>query len=213
MVRTRGQLRRMHTMDLNTISDELIYAIFEYLLPEDILRFQETCRKLNLMGIVLDSVLWKPLAYSITRNKSLNVPNGNLMERIQRLNLNQLKKFLVDVDDSNFNSLHDYQQITMIKVLFLYPYNRIPSKECHWLFKLPPWKATYFHLRKDFQRKRIMKSELFNIIWKFRFKGMPTDEDMQAKFLDDNTMISNFMAHPYKWRVSIDGLMNRMIFL
>ena len=191
----------MKSKDLNSASDELIYQIFDFLNPDEILRFQESCTKFYKIGVWLDSVLWKPFADKVIRNKTLNVPTGNLMERIQKLSLPQMQKFLNDVDQSNFQTLHDYQQITMIKILFLYPYSRIPTKECHWLFELPPWKATYFHLKKDFQRKRIMKSELFSIIWKFRFKGMPTDEDMKAKFLEDNTMISNFMAHPYKWRV------------
>ena len=201
MVRTRAQLRRMQTKDLNSIADELIHLIFDCLNPEEILRFQETCLKFYKISLGRDAVLWRPFIDRVLRNKTLNVPTGNLMDRIQKLSLPQMQKFLNDVDQSNFETLYDYQQITMIKILFLYPYNRIPTKECHWLFHLPPWKATYFHLKKDFQRKRIMISELLSIIWKFRFKGMPTDEDMRARFLEDNTMISNFMAHPYKWRV------------
>jgi hypothetical protein len=191
--------------DFNGITNDLLASIFEYSSPNDILRLSETSKRMHRLVIQLDQILYKNLFNLVIATKEFNTPTHGLLERISNLDSTLIQKYLNGIDTSECMNDMDFYKTLMVKILFAYPTNKYPSKECHWMISLPEWKASYYHINKDILRKRIMKQELMNISWKFQFKSMPFEEGYEeglvARFQTDQHLhISSFQI-TYPWRL------------
>jgi hypothetical protein len=191
--------------DFNGITNDLLASIFEYSSPIDILRLSETSKRSHRLIIRLDRTLYKNFFNLVIATKEFNTPTQSLLERISNLDSKLIQKYLNGIDTSECMNDMDFYKTLMVKILFAYPTNKYPSKECHWMISLPVWKASYYHIKKDIQRQKIMKQELMNIPWELEFKSMPSgagyEEGLFARFQTDNHIhISSFQI-TYPWRL------------
>lgn len=173
---------------MRLLGDDVLCFLLELLSTSDLLQVGITCKRFRDLIVFLDKTLFSPLV----------PPSSQLMNRIQSLPLATLRKYLRGCDLSDCIEKADYQRKLLAKILFLYPFNRIPRSL--WVYKIPEWKASYYHSKRDSKRQQIMLSELCNILWEFRFKYYPGTEFWNLRFHKDYTMFSTLHGETMTWR-------------
>lgn len=180
------------------LSDDVACILFEYLPPLDALHLGECSHQLLRLLSLRDRAIFEPLLRSLYQDKIYNVPEGSLMQRIKALSISRLKRHLLDVPTSKCIEKIDFQRKLFGKLLFHYPFGRIPRQK--WPYHMSDWKASYFHAKRDLRRQTIMLSELVNIKWEFKFRHYPGAEAWTLRFFEDFTVLSSLHGETMSWR-------------
>ena len=180
------------------LCDDIASIIFELLPTVDVLHLSECNQQLHRLLQLRDEAIFEPRFRELFSKKIFNVPEGSLMHRIKSLSISCLKKHLLDVPTSKCIEKIDFQRKLFGKVLFQYPYTRIPQQR--WPYYMSDWKASYSHAKRNLRRQAIMLSELVNIKWEFRFRHYPGPESWSLRFFEDFTVSSSLHGETMSWR-------------
>lgn len=198
------------------LNEDLLCLVLEYVHPTDLME-AESVSTLWWTCTRRDQQLWERHCVGIWNDAELtmNVPDLediNIMNRIRKIPLIQLKRALIRVDLTRCVEKIDFQRTFLAKILFGHRSaansTALRAYYPEWAFKMGLYKCTYLYgVKERCRTSQILLSELCSIDWEFKFKYHDEVDvevnRMRSEFKPDFTLVSGLNGAIYNWQVRV----------